>query len=212
MPTKDQVKQSIENIIDKGQNTAQTVRSVLNEIVDYATPQESGGGDNQLQTFSYQGTSVFQSMPPTGGPLQDICNLIFSIRGISGFFVNITFSISFQNDFFINGEEPEVKMSFPIKDNEEMFKNLDKVIYKTEEMLQPTSLLSVTNKEKYMDREYTGNFPTNFRLVNFKINLDAATRQLIFTFRKYAEYSMLFARNDYASTSISIHVPEIKVQ
>lgn len=207
MPTKEQVKQSIDTIKDKGQNSAKTVRTVLNEIVDYATPQESGG-NNQLQTFSFQGTSVFQSMPPTGGPLQDVCNLKFSIRGISGLFANITFSISFQNDLFINGEEPEVKMSFPIKDNKEMLKNLDKVIYKTEEMLQPTFLLSVTNKEKYMDREYSGNFPTNFRLVNFKIDFDAASSQIVFTIRKYAEYSMLFARNDYASTSISIHAPE----
>lgn len=207
MPTKEQVKKRIEEIKDKGQNTAQTVRSVLNEIVDYATPQESGGDSSQLQTFSYQGTSALKRELAFRAGVETVCSLTYSVRGIKELFANITFALYFPSDLITEDTvSPELKVSFPIEENKQMFNDLSKIIYKTNDLENPTFLLSVTNIEAEKDKKYSGNYPTNFRLVNFKLDLDLESH-FTFTFRIYAEYSILFQKGDYASTSFAIHVP-----
>ena len=200
MAKKERVKEIINSIKDNGKNSASTVRSVLNSIVDYAEPAEPIEGSNDLQTFEFSGKSIYKVSARGFNEKVGVSDLTFSIRGIKNLFVNITFLINILGDYFVNTGSNHEKMIFDIEGNDELFHLISPIISKTDPKLQPTFLLNIQNNGE------SDKYPNLFKIVSFTIDFNEAKKQIIFNFSKFTPNSPIFNSKDFATTSFSIHV------
>jgi len=112
MPTRNQVLKAIAEIDDKGNNTAEEMRTVLNLLLEHGeenpATSDDGGGGFEMETFKIVQNGLKDDN--SGGGLN------YSLRGFNGFYGNLTFSLKFRNidpgnkDFFFDVTEEFLKV------------------------------------------------------------------------------------------------------
>ncbi len=190
MPTIIEVKKSIDDIKDNGNNSAQTVRKVLNDILAYATPTSN---TSNIDTFSFEGNAS-----------DNISNIHYSIRGIKNHFANITLNLE-----VIESSSFEVDRTFYYEIKErELFEEMSKIVVGKNQMVGPNYLMTFVNKNEKTEQtinKRSGNF---FRLASFRIEFDSLKSVMLLTIRKYSNSTELFISGDNAMVSFTIHVPK----
>jgi hypothetical protein len=187
MPTtKQQVINAINKIADNGNNTANTVRGALNEIVEYATPAEV----NNLGIQSYNGI------------INDKINaLSYSIKVIENEFINFTFHIACI--------EPSLKgrqgtLSFNIDPS--LFKILATILPNAKASnTHPSYMLDVQSRNAKKEALLLERYGIPYKLTALRFALVERTNSLQVLLNGYNKDISVFETDDFISSSIAIH-------
>lgn len=184
MATKRQVITAINKIIDNGNNTANTVRSVLNEIVNFAEENN---------------TSNIKTFKNTINNKNYILN--YSIKGIENEYINFTFQIEcieptikdFQGIISFEIEKDLMSFLLPILPNSRS------------KMMHPSFIVEVKNKDAKKQSMLIETMGITFRQVAISFALDEKNHALQIALTSLLPKQTPLDPTDFINSSIAIH-------
>ena len=182
--TKLQIKTAIDNkIIQNGNINASDTNAILKDILDCAEL-NTIPISTELKAFSFQGKSIDQKG----------CELDYSLRGISGLFVNITLNILVK--------KPNINNFVFTYENQDIFAELKAIIQNNNKENPFDFLVKIRNQSTAEIYKTIKQIPKIFRLGN--LNFFSNNGNFNITVESQEPNDKLFA-NDIIATSFIIH-------